>query len=161
MRAAEYEPLGKTTAEILAHEKTHDAITLVGALVYRINAKPPARRSLTERKLAAVYALQAEVNNGGFDQYFFNDSGDDSALALQGLKEMGSALGAKLLQRASNVFPSGKPPADRVKRQALVERLRPRAQATWGACEHGFFTLDDLGTLALAYAKRYRTQINL
>lgn len=161
MRAAEYEPLGKTTEEILAHEKTHDAITLVGALVFRINAKPFARRSLTERKLAAVYALQAEVNNGGFDQYFFNDSGDESTLALQGLEEMGSAQGARLLRRASNVFPLGKPPADRVKRQALVERLRPRAQATWGACDHGFYTLDDLGERALAYAKRYRTQINL
>jgi hypothetical protein len=161
MLAAEYEPLGKTTAEILAHEKTHDAITLFGALAFRINAKPAARRTLTERKLAAVYAVQAEVNNGGFDQYFFNDSGDDSALALQGLREMGSAQGVKLMQRALNVFPGGKPPADRLKRQLLVERLRPRAAATWGACDHGFFTIDDLGALALAYAKKNRAQIVL
>jgi len=161
MREAEYAPLGKTTSEILGHEQTHDAITLVGALVFRINAKAPERRSLTERKLAAVYAVQAEVNNGGFDQYFFNDSGDDSTLALQGLKEIGSAQGVKLMQRALNVFPGGKPPVDRVKRQALVERVRPRAQAIWGACDHGFYTLDDIGALTLAYAKRNRAQINL
>ncbi len=161
MLEAEYAPLGKTTAEILAHEKTHDAITLVGALVFRINAKPFARRSLTERKLAAVYGVQAEVNNGGFDQYFFNDSGDESAMALQGLREMGSAQGVKLMQRALGVFPGGKPPSDRVRRQVLVERLRPRAKDLWAACDHGFYTIDDLGVRALAYAKKYRAQIVL
>jgi hypothetical protein len=161
MREAEYLPLGRTTAEILGREKSHDAITIVGALAYRIGTKPPARRSVTERKLAAAYAAQAEVNNGGFEQYFSNDSGDEAALALQGLREIGSVQGARLMQRAMNVFPGGRPPADRAARQALVQRVRARAQSTWSACEHGFFMLEDFSTQALAYAKKNRAQIVL
>ncbi|MEO1530065.1 MAG: DUF4375 domain-containing protein [Planctomycetota bacterium] len=37
----------------------------------------------------AVLILDAEVNNGGHSQYFFNSSGDEWQLALEGLKVMG------------------------------------------------------------------------
>jgi uncharacterized protein DUF4375 len=161
MLEREYGPLGTTTDQILGHESDQDPVTIFGALVYRINAKPVERRSLVERKLAAVHALQSEVNNGGFDQYFFNDSGDESAQALAGLKEMGSAPGLKLMQRAVNAFPAGKVPTDRAKRQALMEKIRARAQSTWSACDSGFYLIEDLGSLALAYAKKNRAQITL
>src|SRR5438067_1856780 len=90
----QYGALGKTTEEILGHENASNAFTVLGALHWRIGQKAEARgeRSLTdtERRLLAAYWVEAEVNNGGFDQYFFNSAGDNAGTALAGLKEMGA-----------------------------------------------------------------------
>src|SRR5688572_17376891 len=78
----QYGRLGKTTEEILAHENATNGFTVLGALHYRIGQKPEARLTDTERRLLAAYWVEAEVNNGGFDQYFFNSAGDNAEEAL-------------------------------------------------------------------------------
>src|SRR5688572_26236711 len=91
MLEREYGPLGRNTEQILAKEKTHEAVTVVGALIYRIRAKPVERLSLVEKKLLAVYGLKEEVDNGGFNQYFGGPLADGAPMALQGLRDMGAA----------------------------------------------------------------------
>jgi hypothetical protein len=162
MLEAEYGPLGKSTEQILGREKTHEAATVVGALLYRIRGKPPERLSLLEKKLIAVDDLRAEVDNGGFQQYFSNGAADRSALALQGLREMGATQMARVVQRAMSVFPGGKPPAALESRQKAMAAVRRRAEAVWGPCEDEFYLHEEgYSVLALAYAKKYRAQIAL
>jgi hypothetical protein len=162
MLEAEYGPLGRTAEQILAREKTHEPATVVGALLYRLRAKPAERLSAVEKKLLAVDALRAEVNNGGFEQYFTTAAGDHAALALQAYREMGATHLAKLLQRAMGVFAGGKPPSELIRRQRAIEPIRRRAQGVWGGCEDEFYLRDDAyPELALAYAKRHRAQIVL
>jgi hypothetical protein len=36
--------------------------------------------------------LEAEVNNGGFHQYFYNSAGDNTAEAIRALEEIGAYL---------------------------------------------------------------------
>jgi hypothetical protein len=162
MVEAEYGPLGKTTDAILSHEKDREAATVVGALVYRLRAKPLERLSLVEKKLLAVYGLKEEVDNGGFSQYFGGPVGDGSASALQGLKEMGSAQLLKTMQKALAVFPASKPPVDQVKRAKLIDTIKRRASGVWGACDEEFYLREDgLADLALAYVKKNRAQITI
>jgi hypothetical protein len=162
MLAAEYGPLGKTTDQILGHEKTREPATIVGALVYRIRAKPAERLSAVEKRLLAVTDLRDEVNNGGFQQYFSNASGNQYAMALQAYREMGAAQLIKVLQRALTVFPGSKPSAALDARQKAIEKIRKRADAIWGSCDDEFYLRDEgFAELALAYAKKYRAQINL
>src|SRR5436305_14505300 len=78
----QYGALGKTTEEILGHENATNAFEILGALHWRIGLKPEARLTDTERRLLAAYWVEAEVNNGGFDQYFFNSAGDNAEAAL-------------------------------------------------------------------------------
>jgi len=53
--------------------------------------------------------LEAEVNNGGFNQSFFNSWSDDWRDALEGLSAIGAASNARILERAVATFgPSGK-----------------------------------------------------
>src|SRR6266404_7423146 len=154
----EYGSLGATTDEIFSHEDTK----ILGALNYRIGQKAGARITQPERRLVAVYWLWGEVHNGGFDQYFFNSSGDDSEAALAGLKEMGAAGAAALLERAMEVFPGGKPPADRQQRVAVMDKLRKQAESVWEQCDKEFYALkEDLSELMLAYAKQKRAEIVL
>lgn len=160
MIEAEYGPLGKTTDAILSHEKDREAATVVGALVYRLRAKPIERLSVVEKKLLAVYALKEEVDNGGFSQYFSGPVGDASASALQGLRDMNSAQLLKTMQKALAVFPASKPPADQARRVKLVESIKRRATGVWAVCDEEFYLREDgLAEVALAYIKKNRGQI--
>jgi hypothetical protein len=154
----EYGSLGTTTDEIFNHEDSK----ILGALNYRIGQKAVARITEPELRLLAVYCLWGEVHNGGFDQYFFNSSGNDSEAALAGLKELGAPAAAALLERAMYAFPGGKPPADRKQRVALMAKLRKKAEGVWEQCDKEFYALkEDLSQLMLTYAKQKRDEIVL
>ena len=162
----QYGALGKTADEILSHENPTNAFTVLGALHWRIGQKAEARgeSSLTdtERRLLAAYWVEAEVNNGGFDQYFFNSAGDNAELALAGLKEMGAVGAAALLERAMTVFPGGKPLADRFKRQEVMERIAAQSKPVWEKCDSEFYKPKErISDLTLAYAKKKRAEIVL
>ena len=162
MLEREYGPLGKTTEQILGREATPEPTTIVGALVYRLRAKPLERLSVVEKKLLAVYALKEEVDNGGFNQYFTGPVGDSAALALQAFRDMQAAQLVKTMQKALSVFPAAKPPADQARRVKLVEGMKRRAQGVWGVCDDEFYQREEgLAEVALAYAKKNRAQIVL
>ena len=162
MLAAEYGPLGKTTDEILGREATHEHTTIVGALVYRLRAKPLEKLSAVEKRLLAVYGLKEEVDNGGFSQYFNGPVSDGSALAVQGLRDMQATQLGKTLQKSLAVFPASKPPADQARRVKAIEAMKRRAQNTWGVCDDEFYLREEaLADLAFAYAKKNRAQIVL
>lgn len=162
MLEREYGPLGTTTEQILGREATHEPVTIVGALVYRLRAKPLERLSLVEKKLLAVYGLKEEVDDGGFEQYFSAAAGGAAVLALQALREMRANPLAKSVQKALAVFPGARPPPDPAKRAQLVTGLKRRAAAIWGACDDEFYLHeDDLAALAFAYVKQNRARIVL
>jgi Domain of unknown function (DUF4375) len=67
----------------------------------------------------AIDELEMEVNNGGFNQYFFNSSGVNCFTALRELRERGKARTADLLEAAIKAIdPNGLPEAD------LIRKLR-------------------------------------
>jgi hypothetical protein len=47
-----------------------------------------------------VEGLEAEVNNGGFDQYFFKSAGDEAVAAIAALIAIGATKIAALLSYA-------------------------------------------------------------
>lgn len=162
MLEREYGPLGKTTDQILGREKTHEPPTIVGALLYRIRAKPPERQTAVEKRLVAARDLLDEVSNGGFSQYFGNAAGDQAVLALQAFRDMGATELAKQMQRAMSVFPQGRPPTDTARRVKVMEQLKKRSAAVWGGCEDAVYLQEEnFAPLALAWAKKNRAQIVL
>ncbi|MBQ4467231.1 MAG: DUF4300 family protein [Firmicutes bacterium] len=57
-----------------------------------------------EKTVFLVEELQDEVNNGGFDQYFINSSGDHWVDAIEACKEIGAVKTADLLEKASKAY---------------------------------------------------------
>ncbi len=53
-----------------------------------------------ERRFYLVHILWMEVNNGGFDQYFCNSSGDDAPETLAVLRSMGANFVADLMEKS-------------------------------------------------------------
>jgi hypothetical protein len=52
-----------------------------------------------------VGALEAEGNNGGFDQFFYNSAGDNTAETIRALETIGAVTVSDILKRAAAKFP--------------------------------------------------------
>ena len=76
-----------------------------------------------------IEAFDGEVNNGGFDQFFYNSLGNETAQIMQALEIIGSSKILEILQRAAKKFPDGLPPKDRVARQSLLRDISPNSDA--------------------------------
>jgi len=68
--------------------------------------------------------LRAEVNNGGFDQYFFNSAGDLVADAVEAAEAVGVTELASLIRRGLDLL-NVQDPADRAARQDALSNLDP------------------------------------
>jgi hypothetical protein len=103
----------------------------------------------------AIWGLEADVNNGGFSQYFFNSYGDYSQIAEKALREIGANLTADILRSAMAVFPFGVPPTDRTRRQLALEQIDEAMD--WTPLNRAFYAYpEDLAKLLLEYVERNR-----
>jgi hypothetical protein len=59
-----------------------------------------------------VWELEADVNNGGFDQYYFNSSGDLAGDAVESLNAIGAKNTADVVRQANALFGAGGPAVD-------------------------------------------------
>lgn len=90
-----------------------------------------------------VELLEGEVNNGGFHQFFYNSSGDDTAETIQALEMIGALKAADIVKRAASKFPSGTPPKDRFARQdLLLDQVDPEIRV-FGELDEEFYSYPD------------------
>ncbi len=102
--------------------------------------------------LRLIEELEAEVNNGGFDQFFFNAAGDHAEATIRALKTVGALEMADIVRRACARFPGGMPPANRNARQARLELLSPDSGAFEQEDADFLAYPDDLASLVAAYS---------
>jgi len=119
--------------------------------------------SLTEpqKTIYAVWWLDADVNNGGFDQYFFNSWSDHYADALHGLDLIGAPQTAAILRRAIAVFPDTGPSTDREQRVAELAGLSEAVHNQFHSLTNEFYERPhDLEALLAAYARRHIAELS-
>jgi hypothetical protein len=69
-----------------------------------------ALQSFPQKVFTSVWAIEAEVNNGGFSQYFFNTACETAAFVVEALDAIGAPKTADICRRAIRAgFPSGLP----------------------------------------------------
>ena len=110
--------------------------------------------SLTEveRTVVCTLLLEAEVNNGGFDQYFFNSSGNWAKYTFVALTNIGASHTAALFRRALAVFPE-MPSADRKIRWEQLDSLGD--PAIFSQLDREFYEgRDDLSELLYTYIQK-------
>ena len=73
--------------------------------------------------------FESEVNNGGFDQYFFNDAGNRTHETAQALHLIGAFQMEALLKIAIAKFPRSSVPVDRNELQILLAAISPDGEA--------------------------------
>ncbi len=126
--------LGKTVPEIFAKVDTVGWEEINCALQYFYSWKwwNKIPLTFTEEMVAGALGLEADVNNGGFHQYFFNSSGDQWRHVLQILIEGGDADGEHRFRSVLSIFPNSEPSPNRRDRLLQLERIEKRdKQGMW------------------------------
>ncbi len=105
-----------------------------------------------------VYWIEAEVNNGGFNQYFFN-GGEYAQDAVKALETIGAKYTAQLLREAMSVFPSGVAPRDHDQCQNELLAIGTESEELLNELDTRFYEYNDpISTLLLGYMRRHREQ---
>ncbi len=109
-----------------------------------------------EKVLVSLWAIEAEVNNGGFHQFFFNSSGGCAFFAPTALRILGAPQMAHLAERANSVFGPAGPPRDWDARQEALLALGEAEQALLEELDLAFQAYpEDLALLGEAYAAEH------
>ena len=67
-------------------------------------------RSSPQKVFFAIWAVESEVNNGGFSQYFLNSSCETAGFVVEALETIGAPRTADICKRAiAAAFPTGLP----------------------------------------------------
>jgi hypothetical protein len=139
-------------------DKPKDDLELVFAVTGRyLNvylARGKSELSAEEAEVLGVWMLDAEVNNGGFDQYFWNTAGDLISEAIEGLENIGADDLASIAESALAELPDDYMAGSRERRRQQLDEL----QASPGSRLSGYDTTyynskDDPICLLAAYMR--------
>lgn len=131
-------------------------IELSDAVVPLLWQDPPPELTEPERTFICVWQLEAEINNGGFRQYYSNSAGDLAPQAPAALEAIGARHTAAIVRDANGLFPDG-PPRDQDDREDISEEF---PDETFGALDDRFLAYeDDLSVLLFDYVQLHKDDI--
>jgi Domain of unknown function (DUF4375) len=98
---------GETVDELIALERTHRIASLVLAFEQAMDQKAARegdhKLNDEERTILAIEALEREVNNGGYGQFFVNSSREYSPIIVDSLRRIGCPKTAEITQKAVDI----------------------------------------------------------
>jgi hypothetical protein len=116
--------------------------------------------SPAEQIFACVWQLEAEVNNGGFDQFYSDSAGDHAAETVAALERIGAGHTAAVVRRANALFGIGGPPRDRDTREDALDQVREDREGEFEELDSAFYEYkDNLSQLLYVYVMEHRTEI--
>lgn len=92
-----------------------------------------------QRNLLFVENLEREINNGGFNQFYFNTSGDYSLETVDALLAIGAIKTAEIVKEANSQFPNQEILSDRGERRETLLQIEDIAQPVWDKCDEKFY----------------------
>lgn len=112
-----------------------------------------------QRTFLFVENLEREINNGGFNQFYFNPSGDFSQETVNALLEIGAEKTAEIVKKANSEFKNGTVPKDRTERQNELELIEEKAKENWNKCDSEFYEYqDNLTELLIAFVIKNKSE---
>lgn len=93
---------GQSTDELIALEDKFRVDSIVLAFEVALDGKDPL--SIAERVVLSVEALEREVNNGGFNQFFVNSSVQFAPYVVESFNLIGCPQTAQLCQQAIDLL---------------------------------------------------------
>ena len=141
-----------------------DQTAVVIALDTRVNELSNYGEDLTnltepQKNLLFVENAEREINNGGFNQFYWNSSGDFAHETHTALQTIGANQMADIVTKANSVWPDQTVPKDRTRRQEIQEEIEAQANLTWDECDQEFYKYpDDIAGLLVKYVTKYRTE---
>lgn len=156
---------GQTTDELLALEGRYrtDSIILAFEEALDLKADRVGLENLNEeeRVVLAVEALEREVNNGGYDQFFVNASNQHAPTIAHALERIGCTDLASLTRDALAALHIEGPVTAEAVEEAMDRESRARERRL-AACDDRYEELaGDLADPLLRFVKAHRERIVL
>ena len=115
-----------------------------------------SRQSETQKVFSAIWALENEVNNGGFLQYFSNSSGETASFAPTALHHIGAGHCAAIVGQAIRIASVEPLPDSRDERHLVLRSLGEAARAKLQDLDKQFFAYpDNLTELLFGYVSAH------
>ena len=139
-------------------------IDIFTELVDRFDEEDPDLNTLNEyeRTIFVTQALESEVNNGGFIQFFDNACGAFANETVPAFKRIGAGKTAAICKKALKAL-GQELPRDWEARRALLDRIvDDRVGELLEACDDAFYeSPDDLEALNVAYVRKNAEHFDL
>ena len=99
--------------------------------------------TVAEKHILAIKQLDAEVNNGGFAQYYFNSSGDHWEDAQNGLTAIGATGRHRLMLATIEIFGDTKPAVDRDTRKSQLSKVVCKKEDPFNDQDSAWYKIED------------------
>lgn len=157
---------GQSTDELLALEGEYRTDSLVLALEQAIDQKSvrvgPEKLTDEEYVVLAIEALEREVNNGGYDQFFTNSSNQYASIIVRSLNRIGCAEAALVTQDAiSSLAIQGSITVEAINRVMFEEESEERDEKLDECTKRYYAIAGDLAVPLFEFVKRNRDKIKL
>jgi len=159
----EFVKFGRTIAEVVKHRGKVTAQELdanIGfILLDKEERKGLASFTRGERFVYAIEGMVREVNNGGWNQFFFNSSGALAFDLVPALEAVGSKKNLSIAQRALKIF--GKPASlgEDERSKQLAKVTRDGENNPWEALEGEFYqNPEDLDAMLVEFIARNQAE---
>jgi len=155
---------GETAEELLSLEGRYRTDSLVLVFEQALDQKA-AREGLQslgdeERIVLAVEALEREVNNGGYEQFFLNSTREYAPIIVDALTRIGCRRTAAITQKALEALRCF-PLTPEAIENAMLEESEDRDQALF-VCDNQYFARpEDIEGHLLAFIKANKNEIRL
>src|SRR5690349_17537249 len=117
-----HERVPASVQEALSHSSDNDFAIAMSNLVYAREARLGFDAlSEAEKVVFCLDKLEQEVNNGGFEQYFRNASGDNAVVTPAALRTLGASQVASIVEKALELFPNQQPSRIRDEREEQMD----------------------------------------
>ena len=145
---------------LLASPNTNNSVIELDNYICKLCSWGDAMESLSQPQKNFYFNqnLEREINNGGFNQYFHNSTGEFAHETIVSLDGIGANKTSVILQQAINQFPGSNVPKERDERQEILQQIEAIANIVWEELDQKFYTYEDnLNELNIKYIKQNRT----
>lgn len=106
----------------------------------------------SQKVLWIIENLEREINNGGFNQFYWNSSGNYANETIDALILIEAYKTAEIVKKANSEFKNGSVPKDRAERQNELELIEENAEENWNNLDSEFYEYnDDLTELLITF----------
>jgi len=137
-------------------DKKSNADSAFAVREHEVRKEDLARQSFPQKVFSAIWAVESEVNNGGFSQYFLNSSAETASFVIEALRTIGASDAASICERAINAaFPSGLPASEEAIRSSANDFPDDVLDKLEDLDQEFFSYPNDVTDLLFAYASRH------
>ena len=152
---------GQTLQQLIAMKSSHRIDSLVLAVEQALLHKPDTALTEPERVVIAVEAMEREVNNGGYGQFFLNSPRESTEFLVRALELIGCPKVAAISSDAIAILklPTG---FDSNTVERVASELSDEALGKLGECDSRYYANDEsIDERLFAYVERHQDEIRI